>query len=1209
MSLNVHGLGNRQKRLSIINHFLYPTTGHPPPDIIFFQETHSSLEMESLWKQDFKCRNIYFSHDKPNAGGLLTIIKSHVPFKLKNVVRSESFLLIHCTIDGEDYVLVNLRNPLLKPQKKFSSWLFDLWTAVSKFPTHKILLGGDFNALLDENDSRPRTLPYSRVFNQFLEESDLTDCWRVFHPTDVRYTYYYKNGSHYKGSRLDYFLVSPLLLNYLSSTSIGIKHLSDHAPIYVSFYLQRNVKGPRLFRFPNFLTSDDTYSTALAETIQDVITCSKLRICPEDRPSPPLLWDTVKAAIRGRTIEYLSNRKRKIRELQRLSDELGTLQESVDSLISEDHPVDDLLLDMEDTKVKFSVLDSQIQGPRKTRNISRSQVFSNTCSSYFFQKVRGIPGALRHIFSEGGDLVTTDEEILTTCQAFYDNLYTNTNPASLRLNNFNCPPSEYYLTDDERQSLGADITKEDVEYALKSMKTKKCPGADGLTVEFYNKYWPLVGDMVYESIIYAYEVGHFTIQQRRGVVKLLPKSHKDPRYVENLRPITLLNVDYKLLTKILAERLKVVLPRIIHTDQNGFIKNRFLGNNILDVYSLMSLADQAEDDNWVLLSLDIRKAFDSVNWDFLLVILRNYGFPASFIRWIEIMQQNACIQISNNGYLSDSIVLQKGLAQGCGASPYLIILVIEALANCIRKDEKIPGIELSNTVKKASLIADDSLFSFKGSIAVMSRVRTVLDHFTHSSGLSINYQKSILVGLGSHPLDWCNDPCTQDFQKTHISTGFKYLGLWLSSNRDTSMTKNFVIESNLVDSCLANRCVCKTTITGRILQLKSLVASKFVYKFMNLPSPPKEVFDFLDRMYFAHVWNGQRHRLRKEIMFQPQHRGGFSMINICIQNDSLKFAWLNRLLSESVNMQFWSVFLCTQFCIPINEFLKCNLTSANYFRLVKPGASIPAFWDDVFCKWFDYFHIDRDCSLTDVSHLKIMPISYNDILPLSFHGKLHEFVMENNIICLEDFILNGQAIIQSVTLCEPLLLSVLTRMIQQLPMEWINLILRNPNIPRSCSAVDRCMAGLLPAKGFSELLTPQVLNNGAIKHWEEALDCPIEDFVWITICKKIKLLRDTTLLDFHIQFLNHCYHYNMKISSNCPTQNPNCSFCFEDPESYMHLFWECPYVFSIWTAVQDFCHDYVDSEEFSSFKCLLSNFQCKLLNIITVVVEKIYSQL
>ena len=118
MSLNVHGLGNRQKRLSIINHFLYPTTGHPPPDIIFFQETHSSLEMESLWKQDFKCRNIYFSHDKPNAGGLLTIIKSHVPFKLKNVVRSESFLLIHCTIDGEDYVLVNLRNPLLKPHKK-----------------------------------------------------------------------------------------------------------------------------------------------------------------------------------------------------------------------------------------------------------------------------------------------------------------------------------------------------------------------------------------------------------------------------------------------------------------------------------------------------------------------------------------------------------------------------------------------------------------------------------------------------------------------------------------------------------------------------------------------------------------------------------------------------------------------------------------------------------------------------------------------------------------------------------------------------------------------------------------------------------------------------------------------------------------------------------------------------------------------------------
>ena len=174
-----------------------------------------------------------------------------------------------------------------------------------------------------------------------------------------------------------------------------------------------------------------------------------------------------------------------------------------------------------------------------------------------------------------------------------------------------------------------------------------------------------LGDLVYESILYAYETGSFTVSQCQGIIKLLPKSHKDPRYVKNLRPIMLLNVNYKMLTKALAERLKSVIPDIIHTDQNGFIKNRFLGNNVLDVYALMASAEEAEDDNFALLSLDIEKAFNSINWEFLHTILRNYGFPDVFLRWISVMQQNAIVQVLNNGYLSGKIILQKGLAQGC----------------------------------------------------------------------------------------------------------------------------------------------------------------------------------------------------------------------------------------------------------------------------------------------------------------------------------------------------------------------------------------------------------------------------------------------------------------------------------------------------------------------------------------------------------------
>ena len=126
------------------------------------------------------------------------------------------------------------------------------------------------------------------------------------------------------------------------------------------------------------------------------------------------------------------------------------------------------------------------------------------------------------------------------------------------------------------------------------MKTGSAPGMDGLTVGFYLKFWDLVGDYVHKSILYAWSSGSFSISQRRGILKLIPKCNKNPHFVNHLRPICLLNVDLKLLTKTLANRMRPIVKDTILSDQNAFIGGRFIGNSVLDVYSIIEAAEEKQ---------------------------------------------------------------------------------------------------------------------------------------------------------------------------------------------------------------------------------------------------------------------------------------------------------------------------------------------------------------------------------------------------------------------------------------------------------------------------------------------------------------------------------------------------------------------------------------------------------------------------------------
>ena len=150
------------------------------------------------------------------------------------------------------------------------------------------------------------------------------------------------------------------------------------------------------------------------------------------------------------------------------------------------------------------------------------------------------------------------------------------------------------------------ITEKEVLNVLKNMKNGKSPGTDGYTAEFYKFFWKDIGNFVLESLNESFTTGELSITQKQGLITLLPKGNKPRELIKNWRPITLLNVDYKLLSGVLVPRIKEVLPSIIQSKQKGVLKNRYIGENIRTIADSLEYIRQKKITGMILL-IDLKK--------------------------------------------------------------------------------------------------------------------------------------------------------------------------------------------------------------------------------------------------------------------------------------------------------------------------------------------------------------------------------------------------------------------------------------------------------------------------------------------------------------------------------------------------------------------------------------------------------------------------
>ena len=172
------------------------------------------------------------------------------------------------------------------------------------------------------------------------------------------------------------------------------------------------------------------------------------------------------------------------------------------------------------------------------------------------------------------------------------------------------------------------------------MKNNKSPGLDGFTVEFFKFFWTDIGHFILQSLNYGYRNGSLSITQKQGVITCIPKQNKSRINLKNWRPISLLNVIYKLASAVISNRLKKVLDNIINENQKGFIAGRFLGENVRLIYDVL-FESKKQNLPGLLLSIDFEKAFDTVSWKFIMKVLDYFNFGNSIKSWVGLFQKGS----------------------------------------------------------------------------------------------------------------------------------------------------------------------------------------------------------------------------------------------------------------------------------------------------------------------------------------------------------------------------------------------------------------------------------------------------------------------------------------------------------------------------------------------------------------------------------------
>ncbi|GJX07756.1 RNA-directed DNA polymerase, eukaryota [Tanacetum coccineum] len=843
LSINVQGLGNKTKKEWIkelsINHKL---------NFIAIQETKmdkiSHMDVKLMWgnsNYDFVC-----SDSLGNSGGILCIWETSI-FKKDHVTISDNFVAIYGTWlpSNAKFLFISIYAPQQPVHKR------DLWDYLSVLLGRwngEAILMGDFNEVRSRDERRGSWFNPSgaRDFNHFISSSGLVDVKLE------GYSFTWSHPSATKMSKLDRFLVSDGVVSLFPSISALCldRHLSDHRPI-----LLREVQldfGPIPFRFYHSWFSYDGFDELVEQTWRSFSHSDRNGMI-RFRKKLQDLKITIRQWIKDKRM-HLSSSK------QAIHDELTAIDKELDCGMATDTSLarrQELKRQLQDIKVKEDV--DSIQKSKVKWAIEGDE------NSSFFHGIinkRRSQLAIRGIFVK--------EAFLNHFEARFKKP-TSSGPKII----FLFPKR---LAQDQANDLERSISRDEIRVAVWNYGDNKSPGPDGYTFEFFKKYWGLIGPDFCEAVEYFFTNGTFSKGCNSSLIAFIPKVI-DAKLVTDFRPISLIGCIYKVVTKIMANRLTMVISDIVSNTQSAFITERQILDGPFIINEILNWCKR-KCKKAMLFKVNFAKAYDSVRWDYLNDVLVAFGFGSKWCQWIR----------------------------GDPLAPLLFILMMESLhlSFCrVVQADMFKGIRLNSSIFVSHLFyADDALIIGEWSSDNLGGIINVLKCFYLASGLQINIHKSQLLGVGVPKSEV--ELAASSIGCSIMNNQFRYLGVMVGENM--ARHKAWVDVVLKLKFRLSKWKAKTLSIGGRLTLLKSVLGASPLYN-MSIFKAPKGVLkemesirnnffigaDLLDKKITWVAWNK---------VLASKKKGGLGVSSFYALNRALLLKWVWRFVSQDGSLWF-----------------------------------------------------------------------------------------------------------------------------------------------------------------------------------------------------------------------------------------------------------------------------------------------------------------